>query len=697
MNEEKRFSVSPKIIIFFTILSVIAAPIVLFAELKPADIFSDNMVLQRGTTIPVWGTADNGTTINVSLDGQNISTVTTGGKWLVYLAPVSSSGPYTMTVNDGTTTLNFQNVLAGDVWLAGGQSNMQVPLSYDLDGEKAVSESTNTHIRLFIVPRISTPGASCDKPYWYSCSPAIAQWFSAIGYYFAKELEKNVGVPIGVIECDWGATVAGTWMSQSVLESTPAFIPIITKLQQLYGTNNNSNSPHALYDAMLKTVQPYALKGFIWYQGESDSILGFSELYKITLPALIQNWRQDWGLGNIPFLIAQLSSFESIDFSVVRDMQLNTWKIVPNTAMAVTVDVGDRTNIHPLDKKTVGERLALGARAVAYNESIVYSGPIYKSMVINSGKITLSFDHIGSGLMAKDGALKEFVISGEDNWFYEANAEIKNDTVVVWNDKVTEPKAVRYGWGAYCIGNLYNKEGLPASPFRTDNSNFVQILSGPLKDFNPAKNKLMQEWNFVEDGLNWKVGIDCTIKSENGKLIIDSTGADPSILPDAMKQVKGPLVFMVKIKADSLISPLTQLFWMTDKNTFFDETHSKLFSLYNDNQWHEYIVLLNDENIFTNSRFDPCMSPGHVEVEWFRLYSLTEMNTVQTQIINPDVNEEITITTPAGWVKVEIPAGTFTETVNAEVTVVTEANIPAIPAEQQKLNSQTQQFSPINL
>lgn len=306
---------------------------------------------------------------------------------------------------------------------------------------------------------------------WLTCLPDRVGGFSAVGYFFARDLYKKLGVPVGMIHTSWGGTPAQAWTSIDGFGDSPELKEYVEKAKATLaagtpvGGDVNQNSPTTLYNGMLAPLIPYGIKGVIWYQGESNA--GQSMQYRTLFPTMIADWRGKWKQGAFPFLFVQIAPFDGQP-PEIREAQFLTLSKSENTAMAVTTDVGNATDIHPVNKEPVGARLALAARALAYGEKIEYSGPLFDSVTMDGGKASISFTHTGSGLMAKDGDLKGFTIAGEDKNFVPAKAEISGDKVVVSADGVAEPKAVRYGWANTPDVNLFNKEGIPASPFRSD-------------------------------------------------------------------------------------------------------------------------------------------------------------------------------------------------------------------------------------
>jgi sialate O-acetylesterase len=470
------------------------------------------MVLQRGMPVPVWGTAANGEKVTVRFQGQTAAAVAEDGKWSVRLAAIEAGGPAELVIS-GDNTVTVKNVLVGEVWVCSGQSNMAMTVSRSENAEEAIARSANPEIRLFTVPRggADEPQTEVDGS-WSECGPETVGGFSAAGYFFGKHLQEELGVPVGLINSSVGGTPAEAWTGRPVLASKPELKSILDahaetvkrypealeRYEEALGKwkeeaaaarkegktlgrrapqppmgPDNPKRPAALYYAMISPLQPFAIRGAIWYQGEANS--GRAYQYRSLLPAMIGCWRDDWGQGDFPFLVVQLAPYMKIQeepgesaWAELREAQLLTMLTVPNTATAVITDVGEENDIHPKKKKPVGDRLALAARALAYGEKIEYSGPIFKAMKVEGGKVILSFDHLGGGLVAKGDKLTGFTIAGEDRKFVNADAAIEGDTVVVSSPEVSRPAAVRFGWANFPLGNLWNRAGLPASPFRTD-------------------------------------------------------------------------------------------------------------------------------------------------------------------------------------------------------------------------------------
>lgn len=635
-------------------------------KLRMPAIFSNHMVLQRGQVIPIWGLGAPTAYVTVSFHGDTASTMADiHGNWAVELGPYPEGGPYTMKVESGNTKIEFKDVLLGEVWLASGQSNMEMSLNSVQNGFEETQNADFPQIRLFQTPLVaeSEPQFTCGGA-WVSCTPATASGFSAVAYFFGRELYHRYKTPIGLIESAWGGTPAESWTRLEALEDSPELETMLSRvpdpdedlpaktreweaahkqweqvarlkdpgdtgyprgfaqpdfddskwetmnLPGAFDTNTpqllidgavwfrrkvkipgewdgkslamslgaiddydttyydntligatgaetpnswmtpryytvpgeivrageatiavrvfdeaaqggftghpddmyltpaeggtklslsgdwsffveysrnhsdvppeppcpgwNSWTPSGLYNAMINPLIPYAIKGAIWYQGESNADRAYQ--YRTLFPVMITNWRDDWEQGDFPFYWVQLANFNprniepvESDWAELREAQSMTLDL-PNTGQAVIIDIGDAVDIHPKNKQEVGRRLALIAMAQTYGEKdVVYSGPLFRSMRVEEGKAILAFEHVDGGLCANDdGPLTGFSIAGEDRVFHWAKAEISDDQVIVTCEKVTKPVAVRYGWSSNPKVNLYNRSGLPASPFRTD-------------------------------------------------------------------------------------------------------------------------------------------------------------------------------------------------------------------------------------
>ena len=611
------------------------------ATVKVARIFSDNMVLQRDINAPIWGSANPGEEITVTIDGLSLTTRADAmGKWLVNLPAFKAGGPHTITIK-AENTITFSEVLFGDVWVASGQSNMEWRLENSNNAQEEIIGANYPQMRLFDVKhRVGkTPKDDLDAGQWEKCTPEAARSFSAVAYFFGRELHQDLNVPVGLFNCNWGGTAAEAWTSPEMLKSLPDFKDRMIALEEganweddlvanenrnqekqkiisnskqgiaagvtkigyvtndwptviapnweetlegvvwlrkmveipnefkgkeirfdlgrienmatvyfnevelgtvnspnfsefvvpaklvrsgknvitvralhrwgklnftgpqdrmkLYAPNGAvledlsgpwkyktglepefpnvigyQNYPASLFNGMLRPIIPYGIKGVIWYQGESNAGRAFQ--YRTLFQSMIEDWRIHWGQGYFPFLFVQLANYMDISkepqddaWAELREAQTMALRL-PFTGMAVTMDIGEQFDIHPRNKQDVGFRLALAAKKVAYSQEVTHSGPMYRSMVVNKSDVEITFDYVGKGLMAKGEKLKGFQIAGKDRKFYWAEAQIVGGKVFVSSEKVKEPVAVRYGWAINMDCNLYNKDGLPASPFRTD-------------------------------------------------------------------------------------------------------------------------------------------------------------------------------------------------------------------------------------
>ncbi len=454
------------VLILAILLSLSCAP--LQAAVKLAGVFGDNMVLQRDMPVPVWGWADKVEEVTVSIaDQTHTAKAGEDGRWKVTLDKLKVGEPLEMTVkgSSGEET-KFSNILVGEVWVCSGQSNMEMGIGACNRANEEIAAADYPNLRLFTVPKTKAAEPAAElKSKWLPCTPKSVSadgWggFSAAAYFFGRQLHKELGVPIGLIHTSWGGTPAEFWTSRKALEDDPALKPLA------------QGESSCLYNGMIAPLIPFAIRGAIWYQGESNVSRAYQ--YRTLFPAMIRDWRTAWGQGDFPFGFVQIAPFryDNTDpacWAELCEAQTMTLRSVPNTGMAVTVDIGDIKDIHPKNKQEVGRRLALWALAKVYGKDIVYSGPLYKSMAVEGDKIRLQFDHVGGGLVSRDGKpLSDFTIAGADRKFVPATAEIDGDSVVVSNPAVAAPVAVRFAWRDTAEPNLSNKAGLPTGPFRTD-------------------------------------------------------------------------------------------------------------------------------------------------------------------------------------------------------------------------------------
>jgi len=482
-------------------------------EFNLPSIFGHHMVLQQRMPVPIWGWADPGETIEVNFCGEKKSThANSKGEWKIILSSKEAGGPFELEIKGKSSTETFRDVMVGEVWLCSGQSNMELPVGGALNSTDEMASAHHPNIRLFNVGKkmAEHPEKNVDG-YWIECTPGSVRRFSAVGYFFGRELQSKLNVPIGLIQSTWGGTPIEAWVDRSVLESEPEF----------QETFNNWDKPYPVYGEMMKTYQdylrqwqhsirvaqekdwlfppspglylpgdiakvrpcglfhgmispliPYGIRGVIWYQGEHNiSRAGkYSEYFR----KMIQGWRREWGQGDFPFLFAQISSYgpKTSDPNVsspsaeLREAQSKVLSIT-NTAMVVTIDIGDEKDPHPRNKQAVGHRLALASQALVYGNNLVHSGPLFDSLTIEGDLVRLHFKYSESGLVAKNGKLCGFALAGDDHHYFWLDANIKGNTVLLRSHKVPNPKTVRYGWAENPDCNLFNAEGLPASPFRT--------------------------------------------------------------------------------------------------------------------------------------------------------------------------------------------------------------------------------------
>jgi sialate O-acetylesterase len=501
------------------LLAVLATPSLVLADVKLPAMFTDHAVLQRDMPVPVWGWADPGEEVTVTIAGQTHKTKADDkGKWRVTLDPLKVGDPLTL-VAEGKNRLERKDILAGEVWLCSGQSNMEFGLSAANNGDLEVSAANHPNIRLVRVKEAGSQTPVEDfKGEWKVCTPSSAAPFSAVGYFFGRELNEQLGVPIGLIDDSWGGSSCEAWIRRDRLEGKPLYTDLIKKWDEMVKDwdeakwkadtaawkkkaekahaagkpaplNRPLASPPAtgnhrpanLYHGRVEPVMPYAIRGVIWYQGESNAPRAYQ--YREMFPLMIQSWREDWKQGDFPFYWVQLADFmeekpEPTDsaWAELREAQTMTLDKLPKTGQAVIIDIGEGADIHPKKKLDVGRRLARLALANDYGQSVVSKSPRYDSMEKHGKKIVVKFKDVGEGLHCVDSKdVQGFAIAGEDNNFVWAKAVIvpakeggKADTIEVSSKEVPNPVAVRYAWADNPVCNLYNNVLLPVTPFRTD-------------------------------------------------------------------------------------------------------------------------------------------------------------------------------------------------------------------------------------
>jgi sialate O-acetylesterase len=464
------------------------------ADVTLPSIFGSHMVLQRDQKDRVWGWAAPGEEVTVQIAGQTKSAkAADDGAWHVVLDPMPAGGPHTLTVK-GKNTVQFDDVLVGEVWICSGQSNMQWAVGSSKDVELEIPAARYPNIRLISVPNVGTQEPQKDfRGKWVTCRPETVGGFSAVGYFFGRQLHQTLGVPVGLINDAWGGSACEAWIRRDILAADSKYAPLLKMWeereksyarakaenrrppQSLEGQMAGNARPGNIYNGALKPTIGYGIRGVIWYQGETNT--GRAYQYRDLFPLMIKSWRDEWGQGDFSFYWVQLADFlaeapepRPSAWAELREAQTMTMERLPKTGQAVIIDIGEGKDIHPTNKQDVAMRLARWALAKDYGFPIAHQSPTYKSMERQGNKIVITFDHVGGGLRAFDVAeARGFAIAGADQKFVAAQARVKGrNTVEVWSDKVSEPAAVRYAWADNPVCNLYSAEGLPATPFRTD-------------------------------------------------------------------------------------------------------------------------------------------------------------------------------------------------------------------------------------
>ena len=455
------------------------------ATVRVPALVGSHMVLQRDQPLLLWGWAGPGEAVRLTFRGRTYAASTPGadGRWQATLPATPPGGPYTLTIA-GQNTIVLDDVLVGDVWLAAGQSNMQFkvkdanPRGYQpvQNADQEIAAAQYPGIRMFTVAQVAAarPAAGVAGSGWQVCSPATVAGFSAVAYFFGREIHQHYHVPVGLVVSSWGGTPAEAWVSAGGLRAFPEFGPDMTEFTRRDSSRRGDQlRPTALYNGMVAPLRPVALKGIIWYQGETN--VERAEQYRTLFPALIADWRAQWG-APLPFLFVQLANYQAARpapaesaWAELREAQAAALAL-PRTGMATAIDVGEADDIHPHNKQAVGHRLALAARRVAYGDKkLIASGPTYAGMAIVGATVRVKFSSVGSGLAARNGQpLQGFALAGADRIFHWASARFVGDEVRVESPQVPAPVAVRYDWADNPAGNLINTAGLPAVPFRTD-------------------------------------------------------------------------------------------------------------------------------------------------------------------------------------------------------------------------------------
>ena len=488
------------------------------ADVKVPALFTDHMVLQQGQANRVWGWADPGEAVTVEIAGKKYEAQSgDGGRWMATLDPLPVGGPHTLTIA-GKNTLKIEDVLVGEVWICSGQSNMQWSVNQSTDADLTKLSANYPQIRLISVPQVGTQEPQSDfKGAWQVCSPETVGEFSGVGFFFGRQLHKTLNVPIGLIDNAWGGSSCEAWVRRDLFEKNPELYgPLLSRWadmekkaqdpaekekfaaqmaewkkaadearaagkpiprapqgleQQMVGQHRPAN----LYNGVLKPLIGYGIRGAIWYQGESNA--GRAYQYRDLFPLMIQNWRDDWQQGDFPFYWVQLADFKAeqpnpgnSDWAELREAQTMTMAKLPNTGEAVIIDIGEGKDIHPQNKVDVGQRLARWALAKDYGVSLAYHSPQYASMEKQGDKILLKFDHVGGGFRTFDVVEAiGFAVAGEDQkWVWAKGKVVGKNAIEVSAEGVADPVAVRYAWSDNPVCNVFSTEGLPLTPFRTD-------------------------------------------------------------------------------------------------------------------------------------------------------------------------------------------------------------------------------------
>ena len=455
-------------------------------QIELSNLFSDNMVLQQNSDVPIWGTADVGKEISVSVSWSNKSfksEVKNDGSWIVEIKTPKAGGPYIISIFCNGNNKQIENILIGEVWIASGQSNMEMTLSGSnrepvIGSLDVIAKSNNPNIRLFTVKNSSnnTPTKNLEGN-WSISSPSSAANFSAVGYSFANYLNEVLDIPIGIINSSWGGSPAEAWTDKKTLDDN-------FKKSEIKNYNKDNaihHNPSGLFNGMIYPLIPFKIKGAIWYQGESNT--GRASNYTKLMNNMILGWRNQWNQGSFPFYFVQIAPNGSLNNgdgtsqAFLREAQLKTMLSLKNTGMAVTLDIGSTITNHPPEKILVGKRLAYWALAKNYGfNTLPFSGPLYESMVVKKNKVFVNFKYANNGVTSFGKPLSGFEIAGSDKVFHEADATINPHWSATWKERsvlvlksnnVVNPVYIRYGWKNYIKGNLYNVEGLPASSFRS--------------------------------------------------------------------------------------------------------------------------------------------------------------------------------------------------------------------------------------
>ena len=465
------------VFVFITLIFILNINTV-FAKIKLPGIIASNMVLQRNTTVKIWGWAKSGEKISIKTSWiTNEIKVSTpeNGRWEVQLKTNLSKDPQNIQLSSLESNIKLENILFGEVWVCSGQSNMRMPLKGytgqpTFEGNLAIANSRNNNLRLFSISENGYPTpldtvASYKK--WNIASPDNTKDFSAVAYFYGQRLQEILDVPVGIVMTSWGGTRIQPWISK---DAVAPFLDINKVKKDT--TEKYKRIPSAIFNAMINPITSYTIKGVIWYQGETNR--DEPKLYQQLLPEMVKDWRKQWNIGEFPFYYVQIAPNKYIDKSnsqFQREAQLKALEVIPNSGMAILSDIGSEQTIHPPRKKEVAERLLFIALNKTYGfKDVDCTGPIYKSMEVKEGALFLNFNFAETGIYSPELEISNFEIAGADKVFHPAKAIIINHKQVkVTSLEVLEPVAVRYGWNNWFVGTLYDNNMLPASSFRTDN------------------------------------------------------------------------------------------------------------------------------------------------------------------------------------------------------------------------------------
>jgi len=472
----------------------------LTADVRLPALISDHMLLQRDTPVRLWGKADPGEAVTIKFQTHSATAKATAeGLWEAWLPPMAALAEGAPLHIEGKNKLRINDVLVGEVWVGSGQSNMEWAVKQADNAETEMAAANWPRIRIFEVTKKTSETALDDvEGSWQLCSPSTIGEFTAVGYFFTRHLHQKLGVPFGFIQSAWGGTPVQAWTRTTLMESDPSMHWVLAqwrdRLAQYPAAKakydeamarweerktgarpalpfgpGHQHTPGGLYNAMIVPLLPYAIKGVIWYQGEANASAEHGKDYRHQIESMIRDWRAQWAVGDFTFLQVQLANYapgNAKGWPLVQEAQLKT--SLRKTGMATIIDIGNASDIHPKNKQDVGTRLALAARHIAYGEQLVYSGPRFRQATRDHNALRVWLDSTGSGLVAKGGKLKAFSIAGADKKFHAAEAKIDGNTLLVSSPAVAEPVAVRYAFESNPEATLFNAEGLPASPFRSD-------------------------------------------------------------------------------------------------------------------------------------------------------------------------------------------------------------------------------------